>query len=75
MSQCAILGKSGTLTTVEYDFVGVSEDGNREFIKRAEHPKQHAREVERWARFISHCLKRAKTRPHDHAQATAEATT
>ena len=66
--------KSGTLTTVAYDFIGVSEGGNREVRKKTAHPKEYAREMKRWARFITHCLQRAKTRRHDHPQATAETT-
>ena len=66
--------KSGTLTTVTYDFIGVSEAGNREVREMTAHPAEYAREMKRWARFISGCLQKPKTRRHDHAQATAQST-
>jgi hypothetical protein len=46
------LRKNGTSTAVKYDFVGISEGGNAEVMKRTGRAIDHAKEMEHWRQAI-----------------------
>ncbi len=47
----------GTLTTVGYDFCGLSVEGNRLVERRAANPDEFAREMQQWAEQITSYLR------------------
>ncbi len=50
---------TGTLTDVTYEFVGLSDEGNRQVRERTHDPARFADEMKQWARMITDCLGRA----------------
>lgn len=50
----------GTLTTVEYDFCGLSPEGNGLVERRTANPDDFAREMNEWAEQIASHLRRAR---------------
>jgi len=50
----------GTFTTVEYDFRGLSAEGNRLIKKRTANPNDFTMEMNQWAEQISSYLRKAK---------------
>jgi len=44
--------RSGTTSTVTYDFVGTSAEGNREVERRTSRPKHFVEDMEHWRRQI-----------------------
>ncbi len=53
-------GAPRTLTNVTYEFVGLSDEGNREVRERTHDPARFAEEMMQWARMITDCLGRAE---------------
>ena len=51
--------RSGTSTTVTYDYVGTSVAGNREVRRRTARPEEYSEEMEHWRRQIQGCLEGA----------------
>jgi hypothetical protein len=48
--------RKGTLTTVAYDFVGTSVEGNREVEERTSRPGHYVEEMEHWRQLIQSYL-------------------
>ena len=48
--------RNGTLTTVKYDFVGTSVEGNAEVEVRTGRPEHYVEEMKHWRQLIQHYL-------------------
>jgi hypothetical protein len=51
--------RKGTLTSVTYQFVGLSDQGNAEIKKRTHFPEKYAAEMREWATHIEGYLRKA----------------
>jgi hypothetical protein len=50
---------NGTLTTVTYDFVGTSVEGNKEIEERTGRPEHYVEEMKHWRQLIQGYLERS----------------